>query len=299
MTTASDIYTTVALGTVGHDSMTIGVFSGDKSIDIMGHYIDLTGVADSDVMEGGTTSDIFVAGEGSASFKGRAGSDLYFIGDDADVSIHDTGSTSLSNFVDLLKSTYDLVFSMDILAAPDFAESLSRVLSHTNRDAVVFTNCSFDDMEVSFDSDGNNYIIEAGTSVVTVPKRNQDFYIVDASGQTVADGMMLDDLYALKQGVNSTSIAPMSVDGEDYSEYVSFYIGGDDAAVRLTDVESGEELRTIAVGDTSGIVDVCLDHGTFVIDGTGKTIDGLYDSSKIKAEIIGDCNEVIANDVVG
>lgn len=299
MTTIGDINTVLALGTTGHDSMRVGLFSGEESKDLLGHHVNMTGDASSDVMEGGTTSDVFVMGEGSATLSGRAGSDLYYIGNDALVTIHDTGATDGNNLIDLFRSSYKLVAAHDISAIPDFAESLGDVLSHTNRDAIIFTNCSFADMDVSYNTAGNYFIIQAGTSRVTVPNRSQDFYIVDASGQTVADGMMLNDLFALKRGVSKSSVNLMAEEATDYSQYVSFYIDGEDAAVRLVDVVTGQELRRITVCDATDMTDVCLDYGTFVVDGTGKTIDGLYDSSKIRVEIVGDSDQVITNNIVG
>lgn len=298
-TTVGDVNTTLTLGTTGHDSMRAGLFSGEESKDLLGHHVNLTGDASSDLMEGGNTSDVFVMGEGSATLSGRAGSDLYYIGDDALVTIHDTGATDGNNLIDLIRSSYKLIAAHDISAIPGFAESLSDVLSHTNRDAIVFTNCSFDDMDVSYNTAGNYFIIQAGTSRVTVPNRSQDFYIVDASGQTVADGMMLNDLFALEKGVSKSSLSLMAEEAADYSQYVSFYIDGEDAAVRLVDVATGQELRRISISDVTDMTDVCLDYGTFVVDGTGKTIDGLYDSSKIRVEIVGDSDQVITNNIVG
>lgn len=299
MTTVGDINTVLALGTTGHDSMRVGLFSGEESKDLLGHHVNMTGDASSDVMEGGNTSDVFVMGEGSATLSGRAGSDLYYIGNDALVTIHDTGATDGNNLIDLFRSSYKLVAAHDVSAIPDFAESLGDVLSHTNRDAIIFTSCSFADMDVSYNTAGNYFIIQAGTSRVTVPNRSQDFYIVDASGQTVADGMMLNDLFALKRGVSKSSVNLMVEEATDYSQYVSFYIDGEDAAVRLVDVATGQELRRITVSDATDMTDVCLDYGTFVVDGTGKTIDGLYDSSKIRVEIVGDSDQVITNNIVG
>lgn len=217
VSTIGDIKTIISLGTTGHDSRRVGLFNGEEKLDLIHHQVNLTGNASSDLMEGGNTSDVFVMGEGSATLSGRAGSDLYYIGDGAQVAIHDTGATDGNNLADLFRSSFELIVAHDLFAVPDFAESLGAVLSHTNRDAIVFTNCSFDDMEVSYNNAGNYFIIQAGTSRVTVPNRGQDFYIVDASGQTVADGMMLNDLFALKKGVAKSSVSLMAEDPSDFS----------------------------------------------------------------------------------
>ena len=80
---------------------------------------------------------------------------------------------------------------------------------------------------------------------------------------------------------------------------MSFYIDGGSAAIRLVDVGTGKELRRVSVSDTADMMDICLDCGTFVVDGPGESIDGLYDSSKIRVEVVGDSDQVITNNSVG
>ena len=296
--------TEVSLGTMQRDTKKTG-FESITPWNALQHQIGYTGDAQSDLFMGGTSSDVLVAGEGKSTLSGGTGSDVYYIGDGANVDIHDTDSRNTKTLFEGLLSVFKLIGNRDMLAFEGFYDGLVELLSKTNRDTVVITSCSFDQMDVQLERNLFNtdyYVITAGMSTVRIPRRmsaKNDFYIVDASGKSAADGMELGELYRQKNG--ATVYGGVNRLGQpsipESENLVSFTFSGVDIKVRICDKQSNEVIATLSSSEQR---DCCLDNGTFVSLSDAATIEGTYDASAYRIELFGGiCDRAITNNLAG
>ena len=301
--TLGDGFTSVTLGTTQRDVKTTGLGGNSDPSNYVCHNVNYTGIADSDVMMGGNKSDVLVAGQGESELSGGTGSDTYYIGSNSQVSIHDVDSRDSGVYLDCLDSLLSIIVKGDMLAGFDLGKSLSALLSTTNRDVIVFTDCSFDDMSIDLEQNflaTDYYIITAGNSTVRVPRRTsakQDFYVIDASGTTNLDGMALGDLYASKHAatnsVNRASLASVSPDETEPAELVSFTARGQSIRADVVDLASGETIATLSSDETA---DHCFDAGTFATLSGSSTVEGAYDPTRIRIQFTaGHCDRIITN----
>lgn len=301
--TLGDGFTSVTLGTTQRDVKTTGLGGNSDPSNYVCHNVNYTGIADSDVMMGGNKSDVLIAGQGESELSGGTGSDTYYIGGNSQVSIHDVDSRDSGVYLDCLDSLLSTIVKGDMLAGFDLGESLSALLSTTNRDVIVFTDCSFDDMSIDLEQNflaTDYYIITAGKSTVRVPRRTsakQDFYVIDASGTTNLDGMALGDLYASKHAatnsVSRASLASISPDESEPAELVSFTAQGQSIRADIIDLASGETIATLSSDETA---DYCFDAGTFATLSGSSTVEGAYDPTLIRIQFTaGHCDRIITN----
>lgn len=301
--TLGDGFTAIAMGTTQRDVKTAGLSGNSHLLDYICHNINYTGIANSDTMTGGNRSDIFVAGSGESDLSGGAGSDTYYIGENSQVSIHDVDSRDSGVYLEFVDSFLSIILKKDMLAGHDLAKSLKSLLSTTDRDVIVFTDCSFDDMSIELEQNflaTDYYIITAGNSTVRVPRRTSaklDFYVIDASGTTNLDGMALGDLYASKHAatnsVSRASLASISPDESEPAELVSFTARGQSIRADVIDLASGETIATLSSDETA---DYCFDAGTFATLSGSSTVEGAYDPTLIRIQFTaGHCDRIITN----
>lgn len=299
-------FSRLSLGTTGRDVRNTGL---DNAEDYVIPQVVYTGEAHGDAFTGGQTADVFVAGEGGSAFTGGAGSDLYIIGDGARVSISDVWSTDGNVFCDGAFGLLKLVGLRDPTASLDVVQAAVSLIGESKQDTVMFRNCSFSDMEIELQDNflsTDYYIITAGDTTVQIPKRSfvkKDFLIVDASGHGEARAMDLDDLYDMKHpfGRSADSVDLLSAEEGDSSNVVTFNMTGDDVRANVVDIATGEVVAELVVNETR---DVCLEHGTFCSSSTLSRIDGAYDASKLRVDVVdGECDRIatnrLANDTEG
>lgn len=296
--------TQLTLGTTGKDVRLTGVEGAAAPYDMLLPQIIYTGSGEGDLMRGGQTADIFVAGSGSSRLIGNEGSDLYVIGDDADVHISDIcasdGNVLCKGIMGVMKA---IVFAN--LEQPgkvkegleDLLDSAVEILTDTKQDTIVFRNCSFDDMQVALVDapfpDSDYYEINAGSSTVRVDRRfflKRDFLIVDASADgesgRKAEGKSLKDLYEEKNG----KLAPRSAEpsegevGEDAANAVSLHFEGSGVSVSVRDASTGAEIYSFGPDEDFAYSD---EYGTFVGCADTHCVDAVYDASKVEVALMG------------